>query len=148
MHMVLASLILSVAFICSMCILFIASKGDEKSSSNTIEYKQPDIHIHNNNNSHGGNSSSVSHGSTSNSNSDSNGYGGDSKSGSYCDSKSDSVSRNNNSNTKTTITNEDNVSEDMVKQELNALRNELMRKQQLDMEIMEQLNKLDELMNK
>ena len=96
--MVLASLILSVAFICSMCILVIVSKGDEKSSSTVVEYKQPDIHIYN----------------------------------------------NNNSNNKTT----DNVSEDMVKEELAQLRNELERKQQLDMEIMEQLNKLDELINK
>ena len=96
--MVLASLILSVAFICSMCILVIVSKGDEKSSSTVVEYKQPDIHIYN----------------------------------------------NNNSNNKTT----DNVSEDMVKEELAQLRNELERKQQLDMEILEQLNKLDELINK
>ena len=93
--MALASLILSVAFICSMCILVIASKGDEKSSSTVIEYKQPEIHIHN----------------------------------------------NNNSNNKTT----DNVSEDMVKEELAQLRNELERKQRLDMEI---LDKLDELVNK
>lgn len=143
--MLLASLILSIAFICSMCILFMASKGDEKSSSTIIEHKQPDIHIHNNNNSHGGNSSSVSHGSTSSSNSNSNGYGGDSNSDSYCNSKSDSVSRNNNSNTKITT---DNVSEDMVRQELDELRNELMRKQQLDMELLEQLNKLDKLINK
>lgn len=105
-YMILASLILSVAFICSMCILVIVSKGDEKSSSTVVEYKQPDIHIYNNNNSHGGNS----------------------------------ISSNN--------TTTDNVSEDMVKEELAQLRNELARKQQLDMEIMEQLNKLDNLINK
>ena len=39
----------------------------------------------------------------------------------------------------------DNVSEDMVKKELAQLRNELERKQRLDMEVLE---KLDELMNK
>ena len=39
----------------------------------------------------------------------------------------------------------DNVSEDMVKEELAQLRNELERKQRLDMEVSE---KLDELMNK
>ena len=39
----------------------------------------------------------------------------------------------------------DNVSEDMVKEELAQLRNELERKQRLDMEVLE---KLDELMNK
>ena len=39
----------------------------------------------------------------------------------------------------------DNVSENMVKGELAQLRNELERKQRLDMEVLE---KLDELMNK
>lgn len=39
----------------------------------------------------------------------------------------------------------DNVSEDMVKEELAQLRNEIERKQRLDMEVLE---KLDELMNK
>lgn len=39
----------------------------------------------------------------------------------------------------------DNVSEDMVKEELAQLRNELERKQRLDMEV---LDKLDELINK
>ena len=39
----------------------------------------------------------------------------------------------------------DNVSEDMVKEELAQLRNELERKQRLDMEVLE---KLDELINK
>ena len=39
----------------------------------------------------------------------------------------------------------DNVSENMVKEELAQLRNELERKQRLDMEVLE---KLDELMNK
>ena len=39
----------------------------------------------------------------------------------------------------------DNVSEDMVKEELAQLRNEIERKQRLDMEV---LDKLDELINK
>ena len=39
----------------------------------------------------------------------------------------------------------DNVSENMVKEELAQLRNEIERKQRLDMEVLE---KLDELMNK
>ena len=39
----------------------------------------------------------------------------------------------------------DSVSEDMVKEELAQLRNELERKQRLDMEV---LDKLDELINK
>ena len=39
----------------------------------------------------------------------------------------------------------DNVSENMVKEELAQLRNELERKQRLDMEVLE---KLDELINK
>lgn len=39
----------------------------------------------------------------------------------------------------------DNVSEDMVKEELAQLRNEIERKQRLDMEVLE---KLDELINK
>ena len=39
----------------------------------------------------------------------------------------------------------DNVSENMVKEELTQLRNELERKQRLDMEVLE---KLDELINK
>ena len=39
----------------------------------------------------------------------------------------------------------DNVSEDMVKEELAQLRNELERKQRLDMEV---IDKLDELINK
>ena len=39
----------------------------------------------------------------------------------------------------------DNVSENMVKEELAQLRNELERKQRLDMEV---IDKLDELINK
>ena len=39
----------------------------------------------------------------------------------------------------------DNVSEDMVKEELAQLRNEIERKQRLDMEV---IDKLDELINK
>ena len=39
----------------------------------------------------------------------------------------------------------DSVSENMVKEELTQLRNEIERKQRLDMEV---LDKLDELMNK
>ena len=134
--MLIASLILSGVFIISMCVLVVFSKGDVKAS---LEYKQPDIHIHNNNNSHGGSSSSNSHGGTSSSNSDSDGYGGQS------DSYSESKSANYNSNPKTTtsISNEDNVSEDMIKRELDALRNELIRKQQLDMDVLEQLDRLD-----
>ena len=42
----------------------------------------------------------------------------------------------------------DSVSENMVKEELAQLRNEIERKQRLDMEMLEQLNKLDELINK
>lgn len=92
--MLIESLILSIAFIVCICALVVVSKGDEKSSSNTIESKQPEIHIYNNNN-----------------------------------------------NSKTT----DNVSEDMVKEKLAQLRNELEKKQRLDIEI---LDKLDELINK
>ena len=146
--MILASLILSAVFMVSMCVLVIVSKGDVKAS---LEYKQPDIHVHNNNNSY-------SHGGISRSNSDSDGYGGqsdsysdnDSKSDSYCDSKS--ASRNNNSNPKitttTSISNEDNVSEETIKRELDAIRNELIRKQQLDMDVLEQLDRLDRMINK
>lgn len=153
--MLIASLILSGVFVISMCVLVMFSKGGASASP---EYKQPDIHIHNNNNSHGGSSSSNSHGGTSSSNSDSDGYGGHSdsntssgsKSDSYCDSKS--ASRNNNSNPKTTtttnISNEDNVSEETIKRELDAIRNELIRKQQLDMDVLEQLDRLDRMINK
>lgn len=86
--MLIESLILFIAFIVCMCVLVVVDKGDEKSSSNDVESKQPEIHIHN-------------------------------------------------------IT--DSVSEDMVKEELAQLRNEIERKQRLDMEVLE---KLDELMNK
>ena len=89
-HMLIESLILSMAFIVCMCVLVVVGKEGEKSSSNNNTDKQPEIHIHNN---------------------------------SYTD----------------------NVSEDMVKKELAQLRNELERKQRLDMEVLE---KLDELMNK
>ena len=89
-HMLIESLILSMAFIVCMCVLVVVDKEGEKSSSNNNTDKQPEIHIHNN---------------------------------SYTD----------------------NVSEDMVKKELAQLRNELERKQRLDMEVLE---KLDELMNK
>lgn len=156
--MLLASSILAASFIISMCVLYIANKGDVKASP--VEYKQPDIHIHNNNNSHGG--YSTSHGSTSDScshggasSSDSDGYGGNSNSDSYSDndscSKSDSASssRNNNSNTKTTttITNEDNVSEDMIKKEIARLRNELIKKQQMDIKVLDELDRIEELIN-
>ena len=154
--MILASLILSLAFIVCMCVLIKIGEEGEKSSSFSTDniIKQPEIHIHNNNNSHGGYSNS--HGGSSNSR----GYGGDSMSNSesMSDSNSNSDSnsisdsnitsninsKNDNVNTTNNITT-DNVSEDMVKEELAQLRNELKRKQRLDMEI---LDKLDEFVNK
>ena len=86
--MLIESLILFIAFIVCMCVLVVVDKEGEKSSSNNVESKQPEIHIHN-----------------------------------------------------TT----DSVSENMVKEELAQLRNEIERKQRLDMEV---LDKLDELINK
>lgn len=122
--MLLESLILSIAFIVCVCVLIKIGREDDFSpsfSTNDNIVKQPEIHIHNNNNSHGGYSSS--------------------------NSTSDSNSENDNIDT-TNSTTTDNVSEDMVKRELDQIRNELERKQQLDMEILEQLNKLDKLINK
>ena len=145
--MILASLILSIAFMVCMCVLIKIGEEGEKSSSFSTDniIKQPEIHIHNNNNSHGGYSSS--HGGNSNSR----GYGGNSKSNSesnsdsISDSKSDSNSTSNSKNDNVNTTNNittDNVSEDMVREELNQLRNELERKQRLDMEMLEKLNEL------
>ena len=147
--MLIECLILSIAFIVCMCVLIKIGEEGEKSSSFSTDniIKQPEIHIHNNNNSHGGYSSS--HGGSSDSNSSS--YGGDSNSSSdsLSDSNSNSNSENDNDNIDTTNnTTTDNVSEDMIKEELAQLRNEIERKQRLDMEMLEQLNKLDELMNK
>ena len=144
--MIQASLILSIAFLGCMCIVLIAGrKGDAQASP--VEYKQPDIHIHNNNNSHGGNSNSYSHGGTSASDSD--GYGGQSDSHSR-GGNSNSCSKNNNSNKKNsssnsnTITTEDNVSEQIIKDHINKLREELANQQQLDVEMLEQLIKLEQ----
>ena len=43
---------------------------------------------------------------------------------------------------------EDSVSEDVIKQEIERLREEFMRKQQLDMETLQELDRLSELINK
>ena len=63
---------------------------------------------------------------------------GDEKSSSNNTDKQPEIHIHNNSYT-------DNVSEDMVKEELAQLRNEIERKQRLDMEV---IDKLDELINK
>ena len=144
--MIQASLILSIAFLGCMCVVLIAGrKGDAQASP--VEYKQPDIHIHNNNNSHGGNSNSYSHGGTSASDSD--GYGGQSDSHSR-GGNSDSCSKNTNSNKKNSSisTTEDNISEQIIQDHINKLREELANQQQLDVEMLEQLIKLEQLANK
>ena len=62
------------------------------------------------------------------------------------DEKSSSNNNNNDKQSEIHIHNTtDSVSENMVKEELAQLRNELERKQRLDMEV---LDKLDELINK
>ena len=119
--MILASLILSATFAGSMCALLIAGK-DEKSSSSATEHKQPEIHIHNN--SYGGNCSSMS-------------YGGN--------SGSNSTSKNNNMHSENTT---DNISEDMINEKLNNLREDMMRYQQYDDVMMEQIDLLNRFMNK
>lgn len=91
---------------------------DEKSSYSATEYKQPEIHIHNN--SYGGNCSSMS-------------YGGN------------SASRNDNIHSEYTT---DNVSEQMINEKLNSLREDIMRYQQYDDVIMEQIDLLNRFMNK
>ena len=64
------------------------------------------------------------------------------------DKKGEKSSSNNNTDKQPEIhihNTTDSVSENMVKEELAQLRNEIERKQRLDMEVLE---KLDELMNK
>lgn len=122
--------VLFASFVVSVSAMIMADRH-EKSCSSAVENKQPEIHIHNN--SYGGNCTSTSYGGSSASGS--NGYGG----------QSDSRSRGGSNSINTTT---DNVSETIIRDEFNRLREDMMKQQNVDMETLECLDRLEQLMNR